>query len=66
MKHRQLTVSDLMTTNLTTVNVTESIKEAHTEMELGGIRHLPVVDDRGRLVGVLSDRAPVSFARWAT
>ena len=25
-------------------------------MQVGVIRHLPVIDDRGRLVGVLSDR----------
>lgn len=56
MKPRDLTVSDLMTTNLITVKASETIKEAHADMELGLIRHLPVVDDRGRLVGVLSDR----------
>lgn len=56
MKRYDLTVSDLMSTALITVNVNEPIKEAHAEMQVGVIRHLPVVDDRGRLVGVLSDR----------
>lgn len=56
MKPRDLTVSDLMTTQLITVNVDDPIKKARAEMELGVIRHLPVVDDRGRLVGVVSDR----------
>jgi CBS domain-containing protein len=56
MKHHDLIVGDLMSTGLVTIKATESIKEAHAEMELGIIRHLPVVDDRGRLVGVLSDR----------
>jgi len=45
-----------MSTALVTVNATETIAEAYVEMQVGGIRHLPVVDDRGRLVGVLSDR----------
>lgn len=56
MKRYDLTVSDLMSTALITVNVNEPLKEAHAEMELGVVRHLPVIDDRGRLVGVLSDR----------
>lgn len=45
-----------MTTALVTVKANETITSAHAEMEVGVIRHLPVVDDRGHLVGVLSDR----------
>jgi CBS domain-containing protein len=45
-----------MSTALITIKASESLKEAHAEMELGVIRHLPVVDDRGHLVGVVSDR----------
>jgi CBS domain-containing membrane protein len=56
MKRFDLRVSDLMTTSLTTVNATDPITGAHAEMEVSVIRHLPVVDDRMRLVGVLSDR----------
>jgi CBS domain-containing protein len=56
MKRYDLRVRDLMSTSLLTVNASETIREAHAEMELGTVRHLPVVDDRGRLVGVLSDR----------
>ena len=56
MKRQDLTVSDLMTTNLLTVNVNETLSDAHAEMEIGLVRHLPVIDERGRLVGVLSDR----------
>jgi CBS domain-containing protein len=62
MKPHDLTVSDLMTTNLITVNLNETLAEAHAEMELGIIRHLPVIDDRGRLVGVVSDRDLLSVA----
>lgn len=56
MKRYELRVQDLMSTALLTVNAGETIAEAHAEMEMGVVRHLPVVDDRGRLVGVLSDR----------
>jgi CBS domain-containing protein len=63
MKARDLTVSDLMTTRLITVNASEPIKEARAEMELGVVRHLPVIDDRGRLVGVVSDRDLLSSPR---
>ena len=45
-----------MTTALTTVHANDPVSGAHAEMQVGAIRHLPVVDDRGRLVGVLSDR----------
>jgi CBS domain-containing protein len=56
MKPYEMTVSDLMTTNLLTIKASETISEAHTEMQIGIVRHLPVVDDRNRLVGVVSDR----------
>jgi CBS domain-containing membrane protein len=56
MKRYELRVSDLMSTALITVRSNEPISAAHAEMQVGVVRHLPVVDDRGRLVGVLSDR----------
>lgn len=45
-----------MSTAVVTMKANEVITSAHAEMEVGMIRHLPVVDDHGRLVGVLSDR----------
>ncbi len=56
MKRYDVRVTDLMTTAVMTATASEAIKEAHADMQIGVIRHLPVVDDRGRLVGVLSDR----------
>jgi CBS domain-containing protein len=56
MKRYELRVSDLMTTALITVHAHEPVSGAHAEMQVGVVRHLPVIDDRGRLVGVLSDR----------
>lgn len=62
MKPQELTVSDLMTTNLMTIGVNETIGEASIEMQVALVRHLPVTDERGRLVGVLSDRDLLAVA----
>jgi acetoin utilization protein AcuB len=51
-----LTVRDLMTTALVTVHPDASIGEALETMRMADIRHLPVTDRRGRLVGIVSDR----------
>lgn len=56
MKAHDLRVSDLMSTAVITANASETVKEAHSDMQVGVIRHLPVLDDRRRLVGMLSDR----------
>jgi CBS domain-containing protein len=49
-------VGDLMTTALITVHAHDTIKLADTEMRLADIRHLPVIDQRGNVVGILSNR----------
>ena len=49
-------VKDLMTTNVVTIEASESCHAAVERMARAGIRHLPVVDARGRLVGVVTDR----------
>lgn len=51
-----LRVADLMTTGVITVKESEPDLKALAEMDVGQIRHLPVVDGRGKLVGILSDR----------
>jgi CBS domain-containing protein len=56
MKRNELRVADIMSTALTTIHASDPVLGAHAEMQVGVIRHLPVVDDRGRLVGVVSDR----------
>lgn len=45
-----------MSTPLVTVRETDSIATADLEMKLGSLRHVPVVDDKGNLIGVLSAR----------
>jgi CBS domain-containing protein len=49
-------VGDLMTTALITAKANDSVDETDVEMRLAAIRHIPVVDDRGHLVGVISNR----------
>ena len=51
-----LRVSDLMTTALVTVKASDNLVSARSEMAVGSFRHLPVVDERKHLVGILSDR----------
>ncbi len=50
-------VESLMSTALVTVRDTDSVgARAEAEMRLGGMRHVPVVDEKGNLVGILSAR----------
>lgn len=49
-------VSDVMTFTALTVTPTTTIRRATELMEEGGIRHLPVVDNDSKLVGMLSMR----------
>jgi predicted transcriptional regulator len=52
----KLTVADLMSRSLTTVESSASLATAAQRMEAGGFSQLPVVDD-GRVVGSLSEGA---------
>ena len=50
------TAQDLMTEDPITVRTTSTIREAARLLQTLDIRHLPVVDEEGALVGMLSDR----------
>jgi CBS domain-containing membrane protein len=50
------TVEDLMTRNVKTVHRNDRLTLAEDLMQASRIRHSPVVDDRGRVVGILSQR----------
>lgn len=49
-------VQDLMTENPVTIHTYATVREAARLLQTLDIRHLPVVDDEGALVGMLSDR----------
>jgi CBS domain-containing protein len=51
-----ITVSDLMSTALLTATPSETIERADLDMKLAEIHHVPVVDERNHLVGIVSDR----------
>lgn len=52
---RPLLVSEIMTTEVVTLDVDENLDVADTVMNLARIRHLPVVKD-GKLVGLVTHR----------
>jgi CBS domain-containing membrane protein len=56
MGARAIPVLKLMTKEVVTLNANEPLSFADDVMRLGRIRHMPVVDDDGELVGILSQR----------
>jgi CBS domain-containing protein len=54
--HRIERVEQHMTRAPVTVRSTDGIHEAMVKMKTGHFRHLPVVDDGGELIAILSDR----------
>ena len=56
MRHESMTVADIMSTALITLHPGDSVGNADMEMKFAAIRHIPIVDDRNRLVGMVSNR----------
>jgi CBS domain-containing protein len=54
-------VAEAMTPDPVTVNPKEPIRAAVRRMEEGGYRHLPVVDEAGRPLGVLSVKRIIHY-----
>ena len=57
-------IADIMISSVITARPQETIRRALAMLEDLDIRHLPVVDDEGRLVGMVSDRDLREF--WGT
>jgi acetoin utilization protein AcuB len=55
-------VRKIMTIQPETVRPEDSIESARLRMERGGFRSLPVVDDSGRLVGIITSRDVLRYA----
>ena len=53
---RKLCVRDVMSDDVTTLKRNDELVIADDVMRLGRIRHLPVVDDEGAVVGIVSQR----------
>src|SRR5688500_9001556 len=56
MTHANLKVADIMTKETITIVQSEMVSHAEQTMRDRDIRHLPVVDAHGHLIGILSDR----------
>lgn len=56
MNPRPTLVRDLMTSDVVTLERNEKLVVADDVMRLGRIRHLPIVDEEGGLVGIVSQR----------
>ena len=54
-------LADVMTANPVSVNLKEPVKAAVERMQKGGYRHVPVVDENNRPVGVLSAKRIVHY-----
>ena len=50
------TIDQVMTKNVVTIGEEASLEEARRLVISHGIRHLPVVDNKGKLIGLLSVR----------
>ncbi len=54
-------VQEVMTEGPASVRSTTSVREAFEVLKSLNVRHVPIVDARGELVGILSDRDQRSF-----
>lgn len=52
----QLTVAELMTADPLSITRSASLKDAHDLMREKNIRHIPVIDEHGMLVGMLTQK----------
>ena len=58
-------VDDVMTRDVTTLHADATVGEAMTLMEQGGYRMLPLVDEAGRLTGIVHQREIIEYVAEA-
>lgn len=56
MAAKELRVRDVMTREVATLERNDKLSTADSVMRLGRIRHMPVLDEDGRLAGIVSQR----------
>jgi CBS domain-containing protein len=62
---KPLSASEIMRTNLISVKLLDDLSYAYQKMQQEGVRHLPVLDEDGKIVGIISDR-DFQRAMWPT
>ncbi|MCM8775293.1 MAG: CBS domain-containing protein [Candidatus Omnitrophica bacterium] len=53
---RNVRLREIMASPAVTVNIQDSFKKVEEKFRMKGIRHLPVLDDAGRIVGLVTQR----------
>lgn len=53
---KRLTVEDLMSTAVIALHAGDTVGRLREEMDLADIRHIPVIDDRNHVIGIVSNR----------
>ena len=51
---QQFTIKDIMSTNITTIKSSDTLRHASEILARGAFHSLPVVDDEGNLVGIVT------------
>jgi len=64
MDYKSLKLNDVMTSKVRTANMNDSITDCLSLMSEGCFRHLPIVDDKNKLIGMMSQRDFVAYT-WS-
>ena len=51
-----ITVEEFMTSELCTMSATDTVDDARKVMTERHIRHIPIIDDKNRLIGLVTQR----------
>jgi CBS domain-containing membrane protein len=58
---QQCTIRDIMTTNLTTINNTDTVRQAADLLSHGGFHSLPVIDKEGEVIGIVTSTDLINY-----
>jgi len=58
---QQFKITDIMTTNLITINEQDTIRQACDQLSKGKFHCLPVIDDEGNVVGIVTSTDLVNY-----
>ena len=58
---QQFKISDIMSTKLTTINHTDSIRQASELLAKGGFHSLPIIDNEENVVGIVTSTDLINY-----